>query len=139
MTRPRTLWSLIGVGLAALAGCSIVLGYATSYFDSQFQPLNAIGLTASGILLSFWSFVFGLPVVALYGVPIYLFLAKKGRATWYNLFAAAALPCLVMAIFAWKFGAILSGFALPIAAVMRAYHGAGPNNSFKPNPHRGGA
>jgi hypothetical protein len=139
MALQRTLMSLIGVGLATLVVCSIVLGYAASYFDSQLQPLNVIGLTASGVLMSFWSFVFGLPVVALYGVPVYSVLAKRGRATWLNILGAAALPCLAMAVFAWQAGALLAGFALPIATVMRAFHGAGPNNSFKPNPHRGGA
>ncbi len=127
MAEPRSLLHLIGAGLAALAACSIVLGYSTSYFDAQFQPLNAIGWTASGILMAFWSFVFGLPVVALYGVPVYSFLAKRGWANWVNIFVAAALPCLVLAAFAWQAGALLAAFALPIGAVMRLVYGAGPN------------
>ena len=138
MTQQRTLMSLIGAGIAPLAVCSMLLGYSTSFFDAQFQPLNSIGLTASGVLMSFWSFVFGLPVVALYGVPVYLSLAKKGRATWVNILAAAALPCLALGTFAWQAALLLAAFALPIATVMRAIHGAGPNSSFKPKLLRSG-
>ena len=139
MSRYRSLLSLIGVGVVVLAACSLALGYATSYFDSEFQPLNALGLTASGVLMASMSFVFGLPVVVLYGVPIYVALASSGKGSWLSILSAATLPCLVAAVFAWQAGVLIAAFALPIAATMWATHGAGPNNSFKPTPLRGAA
>ena len=139
MSRYRSLLSLIGVGVVALAACSLALGYATSYFDSEFQPLNALGLTASGVIMASMSFVSGLPVVVLYGVPIYVALARSGKGSWLSILSAATLPCLVAAVFAWQAGVLIAVFALPIAATMWATHGAGPNNLFKPTPLRGAA
>ena len=139
MKQRGNLLGVIGSGLATLALCSLALGYLTSYFDGRFQPLNAFGLSTSGVLMAFWSFAFGLPVVALYGVPIYLVLAKRAKATWANVLVAASLPCLLLGLWSWQSGLLLVGFALSVAAVIRVVHGAGPNNSFKPKPLRGSA
>ena len=137
MKQQGNLLRFVATGSAALALCSLAFGYVASYFDGQFQPLNAIGLSSSGVLLSFWSFVFGIPAIALYGVPIYSALARKGKANWPFILAAAALPCLLLGFWSWHAGMILAGFAFPIAAAIRLRHGAGPNNSFKPTPLRG--
>jgi hypothetical protein len=111
------------VGLCTLTVCSLILGYGISFLDAQYQPLNAVGLTASGFAMAFFSFIVGAAVVAVYGIPIYAALFKRGKATWLNILAAASLPCIVAALLTtWKGSVILFCFAVPIAVAMHVWH-----------------
>ena len=121
--KPPLMFWLGFIGLCTLTACSLLLGYGASFLDAQYQPLNAVGLTASGLVMAFFSFLVGAAVLFAYGIPIYIVLFKKGKATWLNVLAAASIPCIAAALMTtWKGSVILFCFAVPIAVAMHVWH-----------------
>jgi hypothetical protein len=139
MTTARLLTKALLVGLLALLVGSLALGYVESFFDSAYQPLNWMGLTASGVVTVIGALYIGGAVVALYGAPAFTALAVRGRATWPYVLLLGAAPGLAGFFYHWAAGLLLLAFGVPIAAVVRRVCGPGPNNSFKPKPLRGSA
>jgi len=119
MTLIRHLMQVALIATASLVICALALAYGVSLFDSQFQPVSAFGLTASGNLLLTWSLVIGAPVVLLYGVPVFVALARRGKATWLNVLGAAALPAAIAAAILPPLALFVIGFSVPIAATVR--------------------
>ena len=139
MPAARKITTLLRSGLLAMLACSAISGYVVSVIDAPYWPVNAIGLTGSGVATSFYSFIFGAPVVLAYGIPVFSMLHSRGRATWDSVLLAALVPAILIAPFFWELAAIVAAFAVAVAVTIRWVHGPGPNNSFKPKPLRGSA
>jgi hypothetical protein len=139
MPGTQKITTMLRSGLLAMLACSVVSAYVVSLLDAPFWPVNAIGLTGSGVATSFFSFIFGAPVVLAYGIPVFSMLHSRGRATWGFVLLAALVPAILIAPFFWELAAIVAAFAVVVAVTIRWVHGRGPNNSFKPKPLRGSA
>ena len=139
MPGTRQITKMLRSGLLAILFCSVIAGYVVSLVDAEVQSVNAIGLTGSGVATSFFSFIFGAPVVLAYGIPVFSMLHSRGRANWGFVLLAALAPAILVAPFFWQLAAVVAGFAVVVAVILRWAYGPGPNNSFKPKPLRGSA
>lgn len=122
----RHLVQVALVGLASLAICAVAAAYTVSAFDSSFQPLSAVGLTASGNATLIASLVLGAPVVMLYGVPVFVTLARRGKASWLNVLGAAVLPVAFVVVVQPPLALFVVAFALPVAVAVRKLAWVGP-------------
>ena len=126
------------VGLAALAALAVPIAYGISAAD-QYQPRNALGLTASGSVVLAGITYIGAPLIVFFGTPFFMFLWNRGRANWWRALGLGAAPAVLVAPFIWQFAILFLPFGLAVAVVVRLVCGPGPNNSSKPTPLRGAA
>ena len=70
----------------------------------------------------------------LYGVPVFVALARRGKASWLNVLGAAAFPAAIVAAILPPLALFVIGFSVPVAAAVRKLAWAGPDDSSKPDP-----
>ena len=94
-----------------------------SFLAEQYEVRDAFGLTASGLFFALSSFIVGVALLVVYGIPVYLLLLKRGKATLLNVLAAASIPPFSAALLTtWEGSILLFCFALPIAFAMHIWH-----------------
>ena len=140
MQHYRQTTKALFVALATLGVLTLLLAYFTSYFSSSPDPRNILGLTRWSFGLLIASSMIGALLIIVYGTPAFMALWSRNSARWpYVLILGAAPGLLIALFFPWSYSYWIIGFGLGVAIVVRAVLGPGPNNSFKPSPHQGGA
>jgi len=89
----------------------------------------------------FGTLIFGVAPVTLFGAPAYVYLSRRGLATW-RLVALVALAPVAMLLFVdvgLAIIALLCGSTVAGLTHLVCSRWAGPNNSSKPTPLRGAA
>ena len=85
---------LYGTGaclLGTLLGSSL-LSLLWLFQQNELSVAQWAGETAA---ISFYGFIIALPIVAIYGVPLYSLIAKFGWASWWSVLSFGALPGLL--------------------------------------------
>jgi hypothetical protein len=125
MAGTPTITKMLRSGLLAMLAWSVVAGFVVSLLDAQYWPVNAIGLSGPGVATSFFSFIFGAPVVLAYGIPVFFMLHSYGRATWGLVLLVALAPAALIALFFWQLALIVAAFSVAVAVTIRWVHGPG--------------
>jgi hypothetical protein len=136
----RILKQLIAVELAALASLLVVAVAMAAYgaIDSTLHPSSWLSPASSAQITFGYTAVIGAAPALLLGAPGYLLLVRRSLARWpYVLLLGVAPGLLALAVdITISFFAIICGAT--VALLTHAIcHRLGPNNSFKPTPHRG--
>ena len=120
---------LVAAGMAAY-GAIDSISHDNSLIDPRGSAWVGFGYTA---------IIGAVPVIFL-GAPIYLARLRRGSANWINVLILGITPGLLLLFVAGDLGfwAMLCGTAVAFITHL-ACRRLGPNNSFKPNPHQGGA
>jgi hypothetical protein len=130
---------LIGVEFAALAALFAVSAAMAAYgaIDSTLHTNSLLGPASSAQTVFGYTAILGLVPALLFGAPSHLILVRRNLARWPYILLLGAAPGLL----ALKFDITLGFFAIICGvsvAVLTHFvcRRLGPNNSFKPTPHR---
>ena len=133
---------LIVVELVSVASLLLVAAAMAAYgaIDSASHANSLIDPAGSAWIAFGYATIIGAIPVILIGAPIYLLLLRRGAANWLNVMMLGVIPGVILLFVAGGLGfwAILCGAAIA-SLVHMGCRKLGPNNSFKPKPHRGGA
>jgi len=96
---------------------------------------------ASAQIGFFGTLLFGVAPVTLFGAPAYVYLARRGLATWrvVALVALAPVALLLFIDMGLAIIALLCGSTVAGLTHLICIRWVGPNNSSKPTPLRGAA
>ena len=136
----KILKQLIAVELSALASLLVVAVAMAAYgaIDSALHPSSWLSPASSAQIVFGYTAVIGAAPALLLGAPGYLLLVHRNLARWPYVLLLGAAPGLFALIFDITLGfiAIICGAAVALLthSICRRL---GPNNSFKPTPHRG--
>ena len=86
-------WQVAWRGILALLAFT-ALSAAYAAIDSATSPNAVFGPGASAWLVFAYTLILRLPVVLIYGVPVYIFLAHHSYLSWPRLLLAAVLPAI---------------------------------------------
>jgi hypothetical protein len=126
----------------ALLALSVAAGLVAGYgaYDSAVNPgmVSASGAAQLGFL---GTIVFGIFPVVFLGAPIYVWLSRRGWATWATAAGLGLWPGLGLAFLSLELGLFGGVCGLVVSGITHAIcrRWVGPNNSFKPKPLRGSA
>ena len=136
------LRQLIFVELVSVASLLLVAAVMAAYgaIDSASHDNSLIDPVGSALIGFGYTMLIGAIPVIFMGAPIYLVLLRRGAANWLNVMMLGVIPGIILLFVVGGLGfwAILCG-AFIASLVHMGCRKLGPNNSFKPNPHRGGA
>jgi hypothetical protein len=131
---------LIGVEFAALAALLAVSAAMAVYgaVDSTIHTSSLLGPSSAAQTVFGYTTILGFVPALLFGAPGYLILVRRNLARWPYILLLGAAPGLLALAFDTTLGffAIICGVSVAFLThfVCRRL---GPNNSFKPTPHRG--
>jgi len=84
--------------LLALAACALAFAAFTIFAyltpDDYVKPVDE--MQGQAIILAVYFFCFGLLPVALYGAPIYVALASRGKANWLSVLCVGLIPGILL-------------------------------------------
>ena len=135
----KILKQLIAVELSAFASLLVVAMAMAAYgaMNLTLHPSRWLTPAASAQIFFGYTAVIGAAPALLLGSPAYLFLVHRNLARWPYVLLLGAAPGLLALVFdiALGFIAISCGAAVALLTHFICRR-LGPNNSFKPTPHR---
>ena len=122
----------------ALLALAATLG-SVSALGAAFYENAVLGVGSSFTIVFTYTLIIGAIPALFLGAPSYAWLWHKGRASWATatfLGVALGAPLFLVAV---DLGVWATAGGATVAIATHAICRAGANNSFKPNPQRGGA
>ena len=136
----RIFKQLIAVEFAALASLLVVAAAMAAYgaIDSTLHASSLLGPSSSAQVVFGYTAILGAVPALLLGAPGYLILVHRNLARWPYVSLLGTAPGLLALAFDITLGlfAIICGAAVALLTHVMCRR-LGPNNSFKPTPHRG--
>ena len=136
----RIVRQLIGVEFAALTALLAVSAAMAAYgaIDSTLHANSLLGPASSARTVFGYTAIIGIAPALLFGAPGYFILVRRNLARWPYILLLGAAPGLLALAFDITLGffSIICGVSVALLTHLICRR-LGPNNSFKPTPHRG--